>query len=93
VFAFVLYLIWRAPGRLQRIQTLIPEYRASLYGFTIAAALGFAHNDSGIAIPGVMLGVLNAALVYLVLVTEDGSVMEGDAAASPPGELQQSSRR
>jgi hypothetical protein len=71
VFAFVLYLIWRAPGRLQRMQELIPQERASLFGFTIVAVLGFALNDSGIAIPGVMLGVLNASLVYLVLVTEE----------------------
>ena len=27
--------------------------------------LGFAFNDSGIAVPGVMLGVVNASLVYL----------------------------
>ena len=71
VFAFVLYLIWRAPGRLHRIQELIPQERASLYGFTVVAVLGFALNDSGIAIPGVMLGVLNASLVYLLLVTDD----------------------
>lgn len=71
VFAFVLYLIWRAPGRLHRIQELIPQERASLYGFTVVAILGFALNDSGIAIPGVMLGVLNASLVYVVLVEDD----------------------
>lgn len=71
VFAFVLYLIWKAPGRLHRIQELIPQERASLYGFTVVAVLGFALNDSGIAIPGVMLGVLNASLVYLLLVTDD----------------------
>lgn len=71
VFAFILYLIWKAPGRLHRIQELIPQERASLYGFTVVAVLGFALNDSGIAIPGVMLGVLNASLVYLVLATDD----------------------
>lgn len=71
VFAFLLYLIWRAPGRLHRIQEMIPQERASLYGFTTVAVLGFALNDSGIAIPGVMLGVLNASLVFLVLVTEE----------------------
>lgn len=80
VFAFVLYLIWRAPGRLHRIQELIPQERASLYGFTVVAVLGFALNDSGIAIPGVMLGVLNASLVYLLLVTDDLP----DPLAEPP---------
>jgi hypothetical protein len=71
VFAFILYLIWRAPGRLQRLQEVIPQERASRVGFVIAATLGFALNDSGIAVPGLMLGVMNASLVYLVLRTED----------------------
>lgn len=71
VFAFILYLIWRAPGRLQRLQEVIPQERAARVGFVIAAVLGFALNDSGIAVPGLMLGVMNASLVYLVLRTED----------------------
>ncbi len=71
VFAFVFYLIWRAPGRLQRLQEVIPQERAARVGFVIAATLGFALNDSGIAVPGLMLGVMNASLVYLVLRTED----------------------
>ncbi len=71
VFAFVLYLIWRAPGRLQRLREVIPQERAARVGFVIAAVLGFALNDSGIAVPGLMLGVMNASLVYLVLRTED----------------------
>ena len=56
VFAFILYLIWRAPGRLQRLQEVIPQERAARVGFVIAAVLGFALNDSGIAVPGLMLG-------------------------------------
>ena len=71
VFAFILYLIWRAPGRLQRLQEVVPSERAARVGFVIAAVLGFALNDSGIAVPGLMLGVMNASLVYLVLRTED----------------------
>lgn len=71
VFGFVLYLIWRAPGRLQRLQEVVPQERAARVGFVIAAVLGFALNDSGIAVPGLMLGVMNASLVYLVLRTED----------------------
>ena len=35
------------------------------------AGLGFALNDSGIAIPGLMLGVMNASLVYLVMKTRE----------------------
>jgi hypothetical protein len=44
---------------------LVPELRGSLIGFVIVAALGFALNDSGIAIPGLMLAVLNPVLIFL----------------------------
>lgn len=67
VFAFVAYLFWRAPWRLHVIQETIPQERAVLAGLITAMVLGFALNDSGIAVPGMMLGVANAALVHLVL--------------------------
>lgn len=67
VFAFVAYLFWRAPWRLRTIQQTIPQERAALAGLITAMVLGFALNDSGIAVPGMMLGVANAALVHLVL--------------------------
>jgi hypothetical protein len=67
VFAFVAYLFWRAPWRLHTIQETIPQERAALAGLITAMVLGFALNDSGIAVPGMMLGVANAALVHLVL--------------------------
>jgi hypothetical protein len=35
----------------------------------VVGFLGFAFNDSGIAVPGVMLGVVNASLVYLTVRT------------------------
>ena len=67
VFGSILYLIWRAPGRLQHLQRVLPQERAARAGFVVAAVLGFALNDSGVAVPGLMLGVMNASLVYLVL--------------------------
>jgi hypothetical protein len=67
VFGSILYLIWRAPGRLQQLQRVLPQERAARAGFVVAAVLGFALNDSGVAVPGLMLGVMNASLVYLVL--------------------------
>lgn len=67
VFLFIAYLVYRAPGRLGIIQSRIPELRAALTGLLVVGVLGFALNDSGIAIPGVMLGVLNATLVYLAV--------------------------
>jgi hypothetical protein len=69
VIAFVGYLFWRAPGALQRVSTHVPTERPALAGLLVVMFLGFALNDSGIAVPGVMLGVLNASLVYLLLRT------------------------
>jgi hypothetical protein len=67
VLGSILYLIWRAPGRLQQLRRVLPQERAARAGFVVAAVLGFFLNDSGVAVPGVMLGVMNASLVYLVL--------------------------
>jgi hypothetical protein len=70
VVGLVGWLLWQAPGRLRSLATRFPELRASVFGFAILALLGFALNDSGIATPGVMLGVLTAVLIALV--AEDG---------------------
>ncbi len=67
VFVFLAVVVWRAPGRLREIRLEIPELRAALVGLMIAGALGFALNDSGIAVPGLMLGVINGSLVFLVV--------------------------
>ena len=66
---FVVYLLWRAPGHVQAIRDTIRE---SLPGLAVVGFLGFALNDSGIAVPGVMLGVVNASLVYLAMRMEPG---------------------
>jgi hypothetical protein len=58
------YLLWRAPGAARAIRGAIPE---ALAGLLVVGVLGFALNDSGIAVPGVMIGVINAALVHLMV--------------------------
>lgn len=63
---FIVYLLWRAPGHVRAIRDNIRE---SLAGLAVVGFLGFAFNDSGIAVPGVMLGVVNASLVYLTVRT------------------------
>jgi hypothetical protein len=63
---FIVYLLWRAPGHVHSIRENIHE---SLAGLLVVGFLGFALNDSGIAVPGVMLGVVNASLVYLTVRT------------------------
>jgi hypothetical protein len=66
VFLFIAYLIWRAPGTLREVRQQIPEMRAGLVGVFVFGLLGFAVNDSGISIPGVMIGVVDSTLVFLV---------------------------
>ena len=63
----VAFLAWSSRHWLRRIVDVIPEYRAALIGFAVLAFLGYALNDSGIAIPAVMFTVLTATLVWLVM--------------------------
>jgi hypothetical protein len=63
---FLLFLKF-ASDRLTMLVQRIPELRAALIGFTILAVLGCVLNDSGINIPGMMLGLLNAMLIALIL--------------------------
>ncbi len=48
----------------------MPPIRAAFAGLAVLAVLGFALNDSGIAVPGMMLGVVVPALVVLAVRSE-----------------------
>jgi len=65
--AFVAYLGLSAPRHLQHLLERIPAVRAALIGFGVTMVLGYALNDSGIVVPGVMLGVLCPVLVTLIV--------------------------
>ena len=94
VFAFVALMFWWAPWRLRRIERHIPEERAALAGLLTAMVLGFALNDSGISVPGMMIGVANASLVHLLLRVDDledledvdGAAGAGDTGAGDTGD-------
>lgn len=92
VLCFVVYLLWRAPGRIKAIRDTLPE---SLPGLAVVGFLGFALNDSGIAVPGVLLGVVNASLVHLTVRTlpgaglADGGPDAGSAAVALQGAPEQ----
>jgi hypothetical protein len=66
VIGFVIYLALSSRRWLSSLTRRIPELRAALIGFAAAAVLGYALNDSGIDVPGVMLAVLNTVLVALL---------------------------
>jgi hypothetical protein len=67
VFAAVAFVIWWAPWRIRTIAERVPEERAAVAGLITAMVLGFVLNDSGILVPGMMLAVVNAALINLLL--------------------------
>jgi hypothetical protein len=65
--AFVAYLLWWPPRRLLRLLERVPELGAALIGFGVLALLGYALNDAGVTVPGLMLGVLICTLVPLLV--------------------------
>lgn len=68
-FAFVAVLVWRQPGLLGRLQERVPGLRACLVGSVVVGALGFALNDSGVAVPAMMLAVLLPYVTFLLVRT------------------------
>ncbi|HVW31947.1 MAG TPA: hypothetical protein VHL53_05360 [Acidimicrobiia bacterium] len=69
VLAFYAWLAYGSSPILEEIRRRAPSMRPALVGLLICAVLGMALNDSGIAVPAMMLGVLNPVLVRLALRT------------------------
>jgi hypothetical protein len=67
VLAGIAYLIYRAPGRMRGLHQRLPQFSASLTGLGVLIVLGTLLNDSGIAIAGVMLGVVTPALIVITV--------------------------
>src|SRR5204863_2606142 len=67
VLAGIAYLIYRAPGRMRGLHQRLPQLSAGLVGLGIVTVLGTALNDSGIAIAGVMLGVMTPVLIVVTV--------------------------
>ncbi|HEU5300611.1 MAG TPA: hypothetical protein VFW06_00075 [Acidimicrobiia bacterium] len=64
--ALAVWLYRRAPERVPDLFRRLPAIRVSAIGLGIVAVLGYLLNDSGVAIPGVMLVVGLASLVWLL---------------------------
>ncbi len=86
-FALLLWLAFVRPGHLRALRSEVPELVAVGAGLVVLVPLGFALNDSGIAIPGMMFGVVDAALVYLLArtpaVETDPTAAELEALTAP----------
>ncbi len=70
--AFVAFLALRRTGFLHRLQRRVPGVRAGLLGSLVVGVLGFALNDSGVAVPAMMFGIVLPWVVWLLLRTEPG---------------------
>lgn len=88
VLAFYAWLAFGSAFRLKEIRRRAPQMRPAFVGLLVAAALGLALNDSGIAIPAMMLGVLNPVLVRLALHTDEltGRLPPGSSGEPPRSE-------
>jgi hypothetical protein len=65
-FAFLAFLIWRPPRTMEALLRL-PGVRALLVGSLATCGLAAVLNDSGIAIPGIMLTLLLPYVAHLAL--------------------------
>lgn len=78
---FAAYLWWRARPRGRALVAAVPELRASLMGFAVLTVVGYALNDSGVAIPAVTLYVFVAVMVGMMIRTD---LPTAGGAAGPP---------
>jgi hypothetical protein len=84
-FAFLAFLVVRRHGFLRDLQTTVPGVRACLWGALVLGALGFALNDSGVAIPAMMFGILLPWIAFLTLRTRAGHLSASPAGPPPTG--------
>jgi len=66
VALLLLYLWFVPPGSLHPLLERVSTARETALALLVVAVLGFALNDSGIAIPGMMAAVFESALVILL---------------------------
>ncbi len=65
--AFFVFLVRRRRGFLRRLEAEVPGLRACLVAALVLAVLGGALNDSGVAVPAMMLAVLLPYLTVLAV--------------------------
>jgi hypothetical protein len=78
VLLLVAYLWFVAPRSLRPVVREIRTAKATTIAFLVVAVLGFALNDSGIAIPGMMVAVVESTLVVLMAWSYLGALVNAD---------------
>jgi hypothetical protein len=77
-------VVWRRDrARLAAVFARVPEWRAACLGFAVLAVLGFALNDSGMTVPGIMLVVFVSAWIHLLVTTESDDGASPSTAVAP----------
>jgi hypothetical protein len=63
----MVFVTWRRKDLVRSVEEEAPGLRATLWAAIVLSLLGFALNDSGVAVPAMMLAVLLPYLTYLSL--------------------------
>jgi hypothetical protein len=72
VVAVLVWYLWRVRGgRIRPLYRAVPVVRHTMLALAVVAVLGYALNDSGVAIPAVMALVFECALVFVALTPSD----------------------
>jgi hypothetical protein len=75
VVALLAWYLWRLHGgRIRPLFHSVPVIRQTVLALAVVAALGYALNDSGVAIPAVMALVFECALVFVALTPNSEAV-------------------
>lgn len=70
VFVSAVVVAWTRPRPFRALRTRFAPLETMLAGLGVAGLLGYLLNDSGVAIPGIMLALVTPAVGYLLLRTE-----------------------
>ena len=81
--AFLAFLIWRPPQFLRNLFLHVPGMRACVIGVLATGVVGGLVNDSGIAIPAVMLTLLLPHVAYVIVESHDEPVTPEPVAPDP----------
>jgi hypothetical protein len=73
VVAVLVWYLWRVRGgRIKPLFHTVPVIRQTMLALAVVAFLGYALNDSGVAIPAIMALVFECALVFVALTPVPG---------------------
>jgi hypothetical protein len=87
VVGLLVWYLWRVrSGRIRTLYRSVPVIRQTVLALVVVAVLGYALNDSGVAIPAVMALVFECALVFVALTpyTEPASRWRDYSPSSTP---------